>query len=244
MTKTLRSLPYLLAAGLAGAAINASAYTINDPYGAAYNSNDCSTDHCGGDAYDSAGIDVTSVNHLLTFSVFTNFREPNPSAPSISYGDLFLTVDGNRYVLDTSSAQGNGTGTAYRITDATTLITAGQATPNAGRPGQDVLYASGGTTAGTFNFGVAPASGMLNALTYSILDSAVGMTAAGMHSIDVLWAMTCGNDVVGGTVALDALIRPNAVPLPDTIALVLAGALGLAAMRRRWSTSGVIAFGR
>ena len=236
MTKTLKSLACLLAGGLAGVAIDASAYTITDPYGTAYNSNDCSTDHCGGDAYDSAGIDVTSVNHRLTFSVFTNFREPNPTAPSIAYGDLFLAVDGVRYVLDTSSAQATGSGTAYRITNATTFITAGQATSSAGRPSQDVLYGSGGTAVGSFDFGVAPALGMLNALTYSILDSAVGITAAGMHSIDVLWAMTCGNDVIDGTVALDALIRPNAVPLPDTIALVLGGALGLAAIRRRAST--------
>ena len=238
MIKTLKILACLLATGCAGIAIDAAAYTINDPYGAAYNSNNCSTDHCGGDAYDSAGINVAVVNHLLTVSVFTNFRESPSSGEGIDYGDLFLTVDGKRYVLDTSSAQASGTGAAYRIADSTTLLKAGQATPLAGRPNQDVLYVSGGTAVGNFDFGVAPVTGLLNSLTYSILDSAVGLSAAGTHSIDLLWAMTCGNDIVSGTVAIDTLLRPNAVPLPDTIALVLAGALGLLAVRRRGSNTG------
>ena len=48
-----------MACALTAATFGAHAYTLADPYGAAFNSNDCSTDHCGGDPYDTAGIDVS-----------------------------------------------------------------------------------------------------------------------------------------------------------------------------------------
>ena len=233
MTTKLKSIARLMAIGIGAAAISANAHTIDDPYGAAYNSNNCSTDHCGGDPYDTAGIDVSLVNHLLTISVFTNFHEPNPTYPSIFNGDLFLTVDGIRYVLDTSSAQASGAGAAYQVTGATTIMKAGQATPVAGRPNQDVLYVSGGTSVGDFNFSVAPAAGLLNVLNYSILDSEVGLSTAGLHLVDLLWTMICANDVAGGTVSIAVPVGPKAVPLPGTLPLIFAGALGLAAIRRR-----------
>ena len=233
MTTILKSLAPLVALGIGAAAINAHAYTLDDPYGAAFNSGNCSTDHCGGSPYDTAGIDVSLVNHLLTISVFTNFHEPNPTYPSIFDGDLFLTVDGTRYVLDTSSAQASGAGAAYQVTGATRLMKAGAATPVAGRPTQDVLYVSDGTPVGGFNFSVAPGAGLLNVLNYSILDSEVGLSTAGLHLVDLLWTMICANDVAGGTVSIEVPLRPSTVPLPGTLPLIFAGALGLAAVRRR-----------
>ena len=234
MTKTLQSLAFMFLVGVSATAFQARAYTLDDPYGASYNSGDCSSDHCGGDAYDNAGINVGFANHVLNVSIFTNFHEPNTGEPSIGYGDLFLTVDGVKFVLDTSSALGTGTGNAFGITSSTTIKTAGQTTPLAGRPAQQVLYESGGIPIGTFNLTVGAASPVLNVLTYSILDSEIGF-GGGAHTLDLLWAMSCANDVVGGTVTVGELVRTvdTLVPLPGTLFLVAAGAFGMASVRRR-----------
>jgi hypothetical protein len=205
-------------------------------------------EHNGGDVISSAGsenkfdidwMDVYFLDNYLRVDIRTDYVS---GTSSTTYGDLFISTDGwnpagnEPYVNDTmlngekwEYAFDVSEGRLYDITDAQGSIVSSDAAMKAAgvmhnqyRHDQEVLINPDGLT--TIGSGTAQKVGGYYSMIVDVsgvnvdFASLMGTSKLGFH-----WAMTCGNDVIEGS-----------VPEPATMFLLGSGLVGLVGLRKKF----------
>lgn len=189
-------------------------------------------DRIGRDHYEIFNAEVTFSDTYMHVVINTNFSEANDYF-NISYGDLFISVDGWapfgdapyagdnatngenwEFVFDTSAGALYGGDFGIYLSDDVMG-------PYTYRNGQEVLRSEGGTeySGSTVNLLNAGYDGFIE---YNILLSSLGISSD--SEIGLKWGMTCANDTIE--------VGVN-VPEPGSLLMFGLGILGLGIVSRR-----------
>jgi hypothetical protein len=184
------------------------------------------------DDFDILGLNAMVTSDLLKVEIYsTYFDSDSITKYGTVLGDLFISVDGYSgadedweyvAVLDDHDHLEGGTAYLYGIESGSVLYSQQLINPNyIFRSGQEVLFAHQGEAIATGKWGIDDNWLSIHIAGESILPV---VTEVGFH-----YAMTCGNDVIEGSVD----VAP--VPEPATMVLLGTGLIGLAGISRRRS---------
>jgi len=193
-------------------------------------------DVIGTSHYQIYNMDVNFDASYMTVRVNTNFTSAG-DAYGVDFGDLFISVDGwNPYGSAPYTGDNRTTGEDWEFVFDTSggmlyggnfnIATSDDFFGASGyyyRKNQEVQYAGGGTeyAGSSVDLSNAGAGGYVE---YKILLASLGIS--GDVSLGLRWEMTCSNDAIEGAVR-------TSVPEPSSLLLIVAGLLGLGAIRRQ-----------
>ena len=202
--------------------------------------------------FDTHGLNASISGSILTVDIFTNFAgeadnghfsgQTQTAASGwgngIGYGDLFLASSGASgeweygFSLDNRWSETGGTGGLFLLNGPNFLYSDDFISSGGYRNGHEVAVdtdAAGVDQVGSGTWSVNESEGIIS---FAIALEGTGLPY-GNNALTLGWGMTCANDVIQGTVAVET----TEVPEPGALGLVGLGLLGTVIGRRRKKTA-------
>ena len=237
-------IPGLALVTLFSSATAIAAYDLDDTYIGVGNPNDVIGSNS---VFNSHGLNASISGSILTVDIFTNFAgeadnghypgqtqtEASGWGNGIGYGDLFLSsCDANgewEYGLaidDRWGVDGGSTG-LFSLNDSSFLYSDDFLSSGTYRNGHEVAVdTASADQIGSGSWTINEADGSLSFI--------VNLEGTGLDYEDGLafgWGMTCANDVIQGSVAIEDMVTD--VPEPGILGLLSLGLLGTIVNRRK-----------